>query len=158
MSEHEDPSDAELRAELAHLLRRVDPPPRPAVRAAEAACAWILGTDDPAPRPLVERDPDALAGALRGAADTSRVFRYRRTTIRVARVTSSPGARGYQLAGLVVPATAHPAVRAQTPAGEHRRVLDGSGRFQIDGLRHGPLRIVLAGGPEAPMATEWFVW
>lgn len=157
MSEYsEDLPDTELRAELSHLLRRIDPMPQRAVRAAEAAFAWVPDAADPVPRPLVERDPEALAGAVRGATDASRMFRYRTTTVRVAQLSTIRC--GYQLAGIVAPATAHEVAVAQTPDGEYRCTLDGSGHFRLDGLRHGPLRIMLTGATEPAMATGWFVW
>jgi hypothetical protein len=148
------PEDAELFADLARLLRRVDPVPSRSVAAADAAFAWIPGACEPAER-LLERDTVALAGTVRAGdtVDATRTFRNRATSIRVA---ASDEPRGTVcLTGIVAPAGAEVAVLA--PEGRRECVVDIAGRFAVTGLPRGPLRVVVLPGSGVRCATGWFV-
>jgi hypothetical protein len=147
-------SDDELGSALRAMFAIADPVPEPSLAAAFQTLAW--------------RDPDAALAELRsdvyGEAALSSVrgtpprllsFVAEAVTIDV-EVTAEEG--GVRMIGQIVP-TGRAEVLVEYPAGSTATPTDQLGRFAVDGLPSGWLRVVVtqAGAmPPVKSHTEWF--
>lgn len=157
MPSHDDLTDPEARllGELSGLFERSDPIPRDVVDAAYAAFEF--------------RDLDAqLAQLLHDTAlDTERELAGVRGLTATRSLTFAMGKERYvevdveaagelrTITGYVVPATGGTVAVEHTAGGDRRGSIDDGGRFAVDGVPGGPvrLRITIDGSPE--LVTEW---
>ncbi len=124
-----------LLAELAALLRRLDPVPDPVLAAARSAFALALLPPD---WTLLEQLPEPAA-----IRSTARSLRFRDGDLSV-----HVELRGTRLSGLIDPVSP---VDVQWPNGSVRAEPDAGGFFRVTGLPRGPLRLVIGS-----RATRWF--
>jgi hypothetical protein len=153
---HPLPSDDELIAELRDLVARVDPVPDEVVMAARSAIAWRR-MDAELAELLYDSvlDQEPLAGVRAGIGVRQLTFEAPATTIEV-EVVEEGGLR--RLVGQVVP-PGPAALQVRHQGGTATAVADALGRFSVDGLRPGPIRIRVEPEGSAGLAVEtgWVV-
>jgi len=135
---------------LRRAVARHDPPPRALVTAARAAHSWSSLEVDLAPLADVPAGGD-LVGVRDGAPDRALRFTAGDRTVDVD--VEAAGAER-SLTGALTPAVAA-VVQVVAPAGAVEVRTDDLGRFVVDGLRAGPVRLVVTADGAPVLRTEW---
>lgn len=143
--------EEEVLSSLREIAGRRDPVPPAVLAAARASLAWR--DPDAALATLVGDSLDRLV-SVRGGTPRLLTFLGGALTIDV-QVTTRTG--GVEVAGELDPAV--PArVVVESPGGSHETTADAQGRFRVEGITPGPVRLRCepeAEGTFAPVRTEW---
>lgn len=155
MSRHQAETDPQLLARLAELLARVEPVTEEVVTAARGSFAW-RGPDADLAELVYDSavDEDPLVGVRGGGSARQLTFEGQGLTVDME--VASPDRR---VVGQLVPPRAA-RIELRHPKGSRFVDTDDHGRFQVDGLPHGPvsLRCRPADAPDAPgTTTDWLV-
>jgi hypothetical protein len=153
--------DEELLADLARAVRIFDPPPGELTAANKELLSW--SDPDVALAELVA-DSRELAGAARGPGDEV-LLRFDGGGVSIVVQVETTGTGGYRLLGQVEPVTAGDgatrsgvgAIALRRPTVERLVPCDDWGRFRLDGVRPGPVRLrwIPAADGVTPVDTAW---
>ncbi|MGI5237366.1 hypothetical protein [Dactylosporangium sp. CA-139066] len=143
--------EEEVLSSLREIAGRHDPVPPNVLAAARASLAW--------------RDPDAaLAELVRDSLDrliavrggTPRVLTFLGGALTID-VQVTPRAGAVDVVGELAPVVPAKVV-VESPGGSHETAADDEGRFRVDGVAAGPVRLrcePLVEGAFVPLRTEW---
>ncbi|MFG2042384.1 hypothetical protein [Dactylosporangium sp. NPDC048998] len=143
--------EEEVLSSLREIAGRHDPVPPAVLAAARASLAWR--NPDAALAELVRDSLDRLI-AVRGGTPRVLTFLGGALTIDV-QVTSHAGA--VDVVGELAPVVAARVV-VESPGGSHETSADAEGRFRVEGIAAGPVRLRCepeVEGAFVPVRTEW---
>ncbi|WP_433048912.1 hypothetical protein [Dactylosporangium sp. CS-033363] len=147
--------EEEVLSSLRDIAGRRDPVPPNVLAAARASLAW---RDPDAALAALTRDSldrlIAVRGGVRGGSPRVLTFFSGALTIDV-QVTARAGT--VDVVGELAPVVAARVV-VESPAGSHETAADDEGRFRVDGVAPGPVRLRCEPeieGAFVPVRTEW---
>ena len=145
----------DLDRSLTGLYGRVDPVPPTVISAARSAYTWR--TIDAELAELTfdsELTPEGAGRRGMAAVDRELTFTAGPCTVELSVGASSGPTK--TLVGQVVPADATEVV-AHSGGGERRAPVDEIGRFRIEGVAPGPVRLVVQLADARSISTDWFI-
>ena len=148
--------DAALMARLAEMFRQEDPPPAVVVELARQS--FGLRTVDAELAALVgDSDIDHAAVAVRtGESATSpRLLTFETTDLAVEIEVSGSGRHRRLLGQLLPPDAARIEVRQPSASAPWWVEVDDRGRFAVENVRPGPVRLTCHRPRHRPVVTEW---
>jgi hypothetical protein len=153
-----DPSlddDAELLASLRRMAKATDPIPSHVVELARAAFDWRTLDAELAELVLDSAEPElaAAAGALVRSTGHARLLTFEASDLTIEVEVEEEGEKRLLRGQLLPPVAAELVV--QHAGGDLHATADADGRFTVEGVSSGPVRLraVLAG--RAPVETQW---
>lgn len=154
---HDDPArdDQQLLERLRRMARATDPIPAHVVELARAAFDWRTLDAELAALVLDSAEPE-LAGAggvLVRSADEARLLSFEASDVTIELEVEEAGEERRLRGQLLPPQPAE--LLVQHAGGDIHATADADGRFAVEGVPTGPVRLRVALAGRAPVETQW---